>query len=217
MKKNNLIILILLLSMTTLGSCTQLLSLLDTTTPPSSTQQKQTNKPATSVLGSIFDAIMGNQPLQQERMIGQWSYKGTAVAFQSENLLKKAGGEVVATEVERKFDQSLQKIGVTSANTYFVFNQDSTYQAKVAGIKLAGKYTLQPQQRKVRLTYLMGLATLDADIALSNDRMQLLMEGDAMLRLMKTLSQFTDNSSVAVLGKMADMYDGLLLGFDLKR
>ena len=34
---------------------------------------------------------------------------------------------------------------------------------------------------------------------------------------MKFVSQFTQNTSVEVLGKMADLYDGMLLGFDMRK
>jgi hypothetical protein len=34
--------------------------------------------------------------------------------------------------------------------------------------------------------------------------------------MMKTLSMFTKNNSVEILAAMADLYDGMLLGFDLE-
>lgn len=213
MKKKKNTTVAILFALILLSSCAQLNSVLGTSTAPTTPPQSST----TSVLENIFATVMGNQPLTEERMIGQWNYAGTSVAFQSENLLKKAGGEVVSTQIESKFDKLLQGLSVKSTNTYFVFKDDKTYEASIAGIKLSGKYSLVPEKRKVHLTYLMGLATMDADVVLTNDRMQLLMEADTMLKLMKTLSKFTNNSSIAVLGKMADMYDGLLLGFDMKR
>ena len=40
------------------------------------------------------------------------SYKGSAVEFESENLLMKAGGAAAATMAENKLDEQLSKVGI---------------------------------------------------------------------------------------------------------
>ena len=40
-------------------------------------------------------------------MTGTWSYSGSAIEFESDNLLQKAGGAVAATAAEKKLDEQL--------------------------------------------------------------------------------------------------------------
>ena len=45
-------------------------------------------------------------------MTGTWSYTGSAIEFESDNLLQKAGGAVAATAAEKKLDEQLAKVGI---------------------------------------------------------------------------------------------------------
>ena len=67
------------------------------------------------------------------------------------------------------------------------------------------------------MTYLLGVGKLKATVAVSSHEMKLLFDADSFLKLMKIISQFTNDASIEVLGKMADMYDGMLLGFDMRK
>ena len=124
---------------------------------------------------------------------------------------------MIATQVEEKLNETSKSLGITSANTTFTFNTDSTYTAKIRGVKISGKYTIDAQTKKVRMSYLLGVGHLDAVAVVSAGNMKLLFDADSFLKLMKFISQFTNNTSIEVLGKMAEMYDGMLMGFDLRK
>lgn len=195
-------------------------ALFDTTAGTTTDQTEKTTKTTETtgnVLGDILDAVIGRVPLSQKNMLGTWNFQGTSCAFETENLLKKAGGAVVATQVEAKFDEVCQKMKINSSNTSFKFNADSTYTGLIGGVKISGKYQLDPDAKKVRMSYMLGVAHLDASVAVSRTDMKLLFDADAILRLFKFVSKFTNDPSIEVLGKMADMYDGMLLGFDLRK
>ena len=170
-----------------------------------------------SVLGDILNSVTGKLPLTQKNMVGTWNFQGTSCAFETENLLKKAGGAVVARQVEEKFDETCKDLGIDEKNTGFVFKADSTYTGRIGGVKISGKYLLDTDTKKVRMSYLLGIGHLNASVAVSSREMKLFFDADSILKLMKFVSQFTQNTSVEVLGKMADLYDGMLLGFDMRK
>lgn len=211
MKKYFIILSIIAILFSSCGSLGGLLGTGTGTNSSTATNPADAGKVLTDILSGVF----GGQTLSVQNMVGTWSYTGTSAAFESDDLLKKAGGAVVASQVEKQLDKSVTQLGVKPTNTYFTFNADSTYSAKVGGISLSGKFTVNPTTKKIRLTYLMGLGSIDGNVVLTGRNMQLLFEADSMLKLMKLLSQFTQVTAVEVLGKMADMYDGMLLGFDL--
>jgi hypothetical protein len=183
----------------------------------SRSSESTAEKSTAHVLEEIFNSVMGETPLTDKNMEGTWNFNKSAVAFETANLLKKAGGAIVASQVQAKLDESTKSLGINSTNTTFTFHADSTYSAKIRGVKISGKYSLDPQTKTVRMSYLMGVAHLDAVAVVSTRDMKLLFDADSFLKLMKFISQFTHITSIEVLGKMADMYDGMLMGFDLKK
>ena len=172
---------------------------------------------STSVLGGIINKITGTSSLTNKDLVGKWEFQGTDCAFETDNLLKKAGGAIVATQVEAKFDDMCKKAGIKTSNTSFTFNADSTYSARLGLGKISGKYLVNDSTHSVTMSYMFGIGKLHAVAKKSGSDLKLLFDADSMLKLMKVLSKFTSDTSVEVLGKMADMYDGMLLGFDMKK
>lgn len=177
-----------------------------------SAQEKAQSKNMFQQVWSVFT----NSSISGKDLIGDWGYKGTACTFETENLLKKAGGAVVATQVEKSFNEYCTKIGIKEGKSDFVFNEDSTYSAKLGLLKLSGKYKLDEEKKVVSMSYLRGLGSMTANVHRSGSGLKLMFDADGFLKMMKTLSMFTKNNSVEVLAAMADLYDGMLLGFDLE-
>lgn len=124
---------------------------------------------------------------------------------------------MVATQVEKKFNEYCEKTGIQKENTQFVFNTDSTYTARLGKLKFSGDYSINPETKQISLSYMRGLGKLDATPVISGKNMKLMFDADGFLKLMKTLSMFTKDNSIEILAAMADMYDGMLLGFDMNR
>ena len=64
-------------------------------------------------------------------MTGTWTYSGSAVEFESDNLLMKAGGAAAATMAENKLNEQLSKVGIKEGQMSFTFNADSTFTSTV--------------------------------------------------------------------------------------
>ena len=175
-------------------------------------------KNTASIFNQTLDKVSNFFSSSPKEFIGTWNYKGTACKFETENLLKKAGGAVVASQVEKQFNEYCNKLGIKEdGNCYFTFDEDSTYSAKLGLIKISGKYSYDYQTNELVLSYLRGIGKLKAFPIRSGNRMKLMVDADGFLKLMKTLSTFTKDNSIEILAAMDDMYDGMLLGFDLNK
>ncbi len=210
MKLSTLLYSLIFSSLIVFNSCSSLLG-------TSGSTDSDTDKSSGNVLEDILNTVMGKTPLTYKNMEGTWNFNKSAVAFETDNLLKKAGGAVIASQVQAKLDESTKSLGINSTNTTFTFHADSTYSAKIRGVKISGKYTIDPKTKTVKMNYLMGVASMNAVAVVSTRDMKLLFDADSFLKLMKFISQFTNNTSIEVLGKMADMYDGMLMGFDMDK
>lgn len=65
-------------------------------------------------ISKVVNAITGTP--ETIDMTGTWNYKGSAVEFESENLLMKAGGAAAATMAENKLDEQLSKVGIKAGH-----------------------------------------------------------------------------------------------------
>ncbi len=166
-------------------------------------------------LESIKSKVTNTLGVSSVPMIGKWNYVKPACVFESENLLKKAGGNVVATQVENKFKEYFNTVGIKAGKSYFNFKDDNTYSASLGFTKLSGKYTIDSNNNNICLTYGMGIGKLNGKIVKSRNNMKILFDADGFLKLMKFLSTFTKDNSIEILAAMNDLYDGMLLGFDL--
>ena len=81
-------------------------------------------------------------------MTGTWSYTGSAIEFESDNLLQKAGGAVAATAAEKKLDEQLAKVGIKAGQMSFTFNADSTFSAKVGQKSMKNLEILKEEKTK---------------------------------------------------------------------
>lgn len=80
-------------------------------------------------ISKVVNAITGTP--ETIDMTGTWTYSGSAVEFESDNLLMKAGGAAAATMAENKLNEQLSKVGIKEGQMSFTFNADSTFTSTV--------------------------------------------------------------------------------------
>lgn len=149
-------------------------------------------------------------------MTGTWSYTGSAIEFESDNLLQKAGGAVAATAAEKKLDEQLAKVGIKAGQMSFTFNADSTFSAKVGQKSMKGSYSYDASTQKVNLKF-AKLIGMNAKVNATSTTMDLLFESDKLLKLITFLSSKSSNSTLKSIGSLANSYDGMMLGFSLQK
>ena len=92
--------------------------------------------------GSVEDMIEGvfsTSKIEVSDLAGEWTSTGSAVCFQSENLLNKAGGVAAASTLESKINPYFEKYGLTGA--VFTISSDGTFTLKVKKISVQGTIT----------------------------------------------------------------------------
>ena len=160
-------------------------------------------------ISKVVNAITGNT--ETIDMTGTWSYKSSAVEFESDNLLMKAGGAAAATMAENKLNEQLSKIGIKDGQMSFTFNADSTFTSTVGKKTLKGTSTKQ-----VDLKYLR-LLNLHAKVNCSSNSLELLFNSDKLLKLMAFIGSKSNSTALKAVSSLADNYDGMMLGFELAK
>lgn len=173
------------------------------------------NSNAGSIINGILNNVIGSGTFKQADLCHTWKYSKPGCAFTSENLLAKAGGEIAASKVENKLEGYYKKFGFSSSNTYFTFNTDGTFSAKIDGKAWNGTYTFDEKTHAIQLKGLLlsasGYATK------TTNGISLLFDQKKLLNLIKALSAFKGSSTLSAVGSIANNYDGMRVGFEMTK
>lgn len=165
-------------------------------------------------LSKVVNALTGTT--ETIDMTGTWSYKSSAVEFESENLLMKAGGAAASSMAENKLNEQLSKIGIKDGQMSFTFNADSTFTSTVGKKTLKGTYSYDPSTKQVDLKYLR-LINLHAKVNCNSNSLELLFNSDKLLKLMAFIGSKSSSTALKTVSSLADNYDGMMLGFELAK
>lgn len=167
------------------------------------------------ILSGLLNNVIGSGTFSKEDLCHTWKYSKPGCAFESENLLAKAGGAVAANKVEEKLSTYYSKFGFNSSNTYFTFNTDGSFNAKIDGKSWNGTYTFDEKTHAIHLKGLLlsasGYATK------TTNGISLLFEQKKLLNLIKTLSAFKGSTALSAVGTIANSYDGMRIGFEMTK
>lgn len=170
-----------------------------------------------SIVGSILDNVIGSTTFKKADLCAYtWKYKSPGCAFTSENLLAKAGGEIAAKKVEDKLSTYYQKAGFSSSNTYFKFNEDGTFNAKIDGKSWSGTYTFDEKTHAIDLKGHL-LLSLNGFATKNTSGISILFESKKLLTIIQTLTALSGNTTLGTIGEISKNYDGIRVGFDLSK
>lgn len=169
-----------------------------------------------SVLSGVVKNVVGDKTTTASSIIGTWTYAGPECQFESDNLLAKAGGEVAAKEVEEKIQKVYEKVGMDGCQ--YTFGEDGSYSCTVKGKTSSGTYTFDSDAKTVTMKSKLGIKTV-AYVTVTGDDMSLVFNADKLMSVLKTITSAASsvNSTASTISSIADSYDGLRLGFELKK
>ncbi len=166
-------------------------------------------------IANVFSSVIGMDKVTQAGLIGTWSYDSPGIAFTSENLLAKAGGEVAATKIEEELTPYFNTVGINASNTRITFNKDMTFSATVAGKSFSGKYTFDEATAKVTLQGM--LLNINCYAKREYHGIALLFESKKLLTVLQVMATLSGNSTAQKVGDLSKNYDGIRIGFDMKK
>lgn len=163
-----------------------------------------------SVLGQFYDTTT------KTALVGKWAYDEPAIQFESDNLLKKAGGAVASQGVADKLVPYFEKIGFKQGNVDLELREDNTCTYTFGGTSFDGTYEFDEVNKKLTLkTSLIPLPT--AYLSVVGDQMAMTFDSNKLLSLAQTVSQFSSQPTLTAISNLADSYDGMKTGFTFKK
>lgn len=174
-----------------------------------------------SAVKNAVTSVTGGKAVTFENLQGTWMYVNPALQLEGDNALKNVAGSLAATEAEKKMKEYCAKVGIVEGVFNYVFNSDSTFTSALKRGSLKGTYSVSPEDKTVTLRYTgnkkLTVSTLTAHVVLSGNELTLLFNADKLLKFLSTVSSISSNTTLKAINKLASEYDGMMLGFDLKK
>ena len=169
-----------------------------------------------SIINGILNNVIGSGTFSKQDLCAHtWKYSKPGCAFTSENLLAQAGGEIAANKVEEKLGEYYSKFGFSGSNTYFTFNTDGTFAAKIDGKSWQGNYTFDEKTHAIQMKGL--ILSMSGYATKTTNGISLLFDQKKLLNLIKTIGSLKGNSTLSALGTIANNYDGMRVGFEMTK
>lgn len=166
-------------------------------------------------IGNVLTSVIGLDRPTQAELIGSWRYYQPGVAFMSENLLAKAGGEVAAATAREKLAGYYNGLGISAANTQLTFTREGQFSGMVDGKSISGTYTYDERECKITLKTL--LFSMPAYAKKTTSGISILFESKKLLTVLQTVAAISGNTNLQTIGDLSKNYDGIRMGFDMKR
>lgn len=168
-------------------------------------------------LGDAVGDIVGGLTKQGIDVTGTWVMSGSSCQFESDNLLKKAGGAVMADKLSDELDKLLEKIGIDKGDFSYTFNSDSTFTSKSKLGNKKGSYSVNAEESTLTLKYIGGLMKSTCTVKTSADEIQMLYDADKLKELITNIAGKSNINALELLGSLMEQYDGCMFGFKFSR
>ena len=171
-----------------------------------------------STVSDIVEKVTGID-ISKGDIKGTWSYTGSAVKLESEDLMKSAAAGVAASQIEKKLDEYLAKAGLKTGTFSFTFNEDNTFTTTVKGKNFNGTYTFSEEENSINLKYgkNLGSTGITATAQLNGSTLELLFKADKLLDLIGKLTAASSNATLKTISTLAGQYDGMKIGLELQK
>ena len=171
-----------------------------------------------STIGSVLNGVLSSSKLSVSDIKGTWSYVEPAVEFKSENLLKKAGGAAAASTIKSKLSPYYEKAGVQ--NLKFTVNDDKTFTLSINKVNLSG--TIEEGEADGQFVFSfkaagkISLGKITAYMSKNiSGQLTLTFDASKLITLVNAVAKIS--SSLQTVANLLNSYDGLTVGFVLKK
>ncbi|MDD2961824.1 MAG: DUF4923 family protein [Muribaculaceae bacterium] len=176
-----------------------------------------TNAIGNGTVENIVNGVIGSSDINVADLAGTWKYKAPAIAFESEDILKKAGGVAAATAIENKMAPYYTKAGL--ANSSITFDSNGNFTLTFKKGKISGTVT-----KGTNGVFIFNFAALGkVNIGKMNayvkkgTTLEITFEVTKLVGLLSKIATASGNSTATTAIKLLESYKGIYAGFEFKK
>lgn len=169
------------------------------------------------IIGNIIASVTGSLTTTQANLIGTWTYTEPCVQFESDNLLKKAGGAAAAAKVENQLVSIYNMVGITPGKLVFTFTNDGNVSYQIGSRTFNGTYTFDSKNKMVNIKTASGM-NVNAYVTISGRSMSLCFDSSKVLSLFSAAGSLANiSSTLGTIAGLAQNFNGMKTGFKFQK
>lgn len=168
------------------------------------------------ILSGVVQTVVGDKATTELSLIGTWDYVGPDCQLKGDDILKEIGGAAAGEEVEKKMEAIYAKAGLNTVQ--YTFNEDKTCSYTIKGKKIQGTYEFDPEAKTVTIKGRLGVK-ITAHVVTLGSNMSFVFDANKIFSVVKTITGVasTVNGSVSAVNQLIEQFDGMMIGFELKK
>lgn len=174
-----------------------------------------TSQSTTDLLGRVLSYLLYGNTINQDNIIGTWTYSSPKVIFESENILAKLGSDIASDKIEQTLGEQLSRIGFTKGKTTLTFNKDNTCSFTYGSRTYPGTYKFDASANRLTITDAFGVGNVKCTACKNGNELYLLFDSSKVLSVLNTLSNSSVGNSTAA--SVLNNYKGLKLGWAMTK
>lgn len=180
---------------------------------------EQSGSTALSGLKGMVEGLISKSDLSEADLVGSWQYSAPAVAFQSDNLLQKAGGAAAAGVITDKLAPYYAKAGITSLTA--VFSEDKTFKFQMKKVALSGTFEKDTASETGDFIFnfkaggKLSVGKFKAHVEKVGSKLTITFDASKLITLVNTIASVSGQATLKSVATMLNSYDGLNCGFEL--
>jgi hypothetical protein len=169
------------------------------------------------ILSGAVKQVVGDKATTETSLIGTWVYVGPDCQLKGDDLLKNIGGDAAGVEIEKKMVPIYEKAGLNTIQ--YTFNEDKTCSYTIKGKKVDGTYEFDAEAKTVTIVAGKLKVKTTAHVVTLGSNMSFVFDADKILSVVKTITGVTSglNKSASTVNKLLEQFDGMMVGFELKK
>lgn len=175
------------------------------------------NKTVNGLVNQVSSAVNGPKV---QSIVGVWKFKGAACAYETTDLVKKAGVTAIIPQVEQQLDGVCSQAGIKAGLFSFIFTANNTFVNTLNKKVCKGTYTFNKATGIVSLKYQTGLevpVTIPASVAMNGTNIALLFDINKLSDLIGYLSTTVSKESLQTATSILEQCKGAKVGFKLSK
>jgi len=183
------------------------------------TDSTSTSSSGLGAFGNIVSGLISKSDITVADMAGTWKYSAPAVCFQSDNLLKKAGGAAAAATIEGKIAPYYSKVGLNKLS--LEISTDSTFVMQLAKGSLKGTISKDDAGDflfRFKALGKINVGSMKTYVSMTGTSdMSLTFDVSKLISIVKAAGSISGNSTIKGVSSLLESYDGICAGFKLKK
>ena len=169
------------------------------------------------ILSGAVKQVVGDKATTETSLIGTWDYVGPNCQLKGDDLLTNIGGDAAGEEVEKKMAPIYEKAGLNTIQ--YTFHEDKTCSYTIKGKKVEGTYEFDAESKTVTIKAGRLKVKTVAHVVTLGSNMSFVFDADKILSVVKTITGAASslNTSASTVNKLLEQFDGMMIGFELKK